>query len=221
MWSCLRDEEVVETPEQTKSEDRPPVVRRWSHWLPTIFLVLALVAAVSGTVYWLQDRQSSGGVEIFLPTATAEPPSVVHVTGAVVSPGVYTLMPGSRVGDAIDAAGGTLPNGDVESLNLAAVVLDGDRIEVSVSTGGGEVTPLPVETSSGSENAGQMSGVIDLNTADQVMLETLPNIGPSRAKAILDWREANGPFASLDSLRDVPGIGPETVSGMRGLVVPE
>ena len=65
-----------------------------------------------------------------------------------------------------------------------------------------------------------VSGLIDLNTADQSTLETLPNIGEVRARAIIDWRETNGPFESLDSLRDVPGIGPETVSGIRGLVVP-
>ncbi|MDP6822158.1 MAG: ComEA family DNA-binding protein [Dehalococcoidia bacterium] len=195
--------------------------RRWTRWLPSIFLALALLSGVSGTTYWFLDRPSSNTVEITLPTPTALPRPVAHVAGAVAAPGVYTLELDSRVSDAIAAAGGPLPGADVDALNLAARVADGDRIQLAMlplPERGGDALGAGDVGSGGTDTA---NGLIDLNTAGQLELETLPNIGPSRAKAIIEWRGNNGPFASLDSLRDVPGIGPETVAGIRGLVTQE
>lgn len=215
----MQDEDVVGQVEAARTE-RQVAGRRWVRWLPSVFLALAVVAAVSGSVYWLADRPSSNTVEIYLATPTPEPPMVVHVAGAVVSPGVYSLEPASRVGDAIAVAGGALPNADIDALNLAAVVTDGQRIEVTFGSAPDAAMPSTGDGTGANVIVSPVSGLIDLNTADQSTLETLPNIGEVRARAIIDWRETNGPFESLDSLRDVPGIGPETVSGIRGLVVP-
>ncbi len=196
--------------------------RRWTRWLPSIFLALALLSGVSGTTYWILDRPSSNAVEITLPTPTALPLPVAHVAGAVAAPGLYTLELDSRVSDAIAAAGGALPGADVNALNLAARVVDGDRIEVvmlPLLERGGDAADSSTGAGVGGTDA--TSGLIDLNRASQLELETLPNIGPERARAIIEWRTANGPFETLDSLRDVPGIGPETVAGIRGLVTQE
>jgi competence protein ComEA len=208
-----------------RAETDQPEVRvtsgRWTRWLPTALLGLAVLTAATGTAFWLAERPSSNTVEIFLATPTEVPLPVVHVTGAVVSPGVYEVPANARVGDAIVAAGGGLPGADIEVLNLAATVVDGQRIEVEMLSVLSASNPVIGDTGGVVIAASPVSSLIDLNSADQSALETLPNIGESRALAIIDWRQSNGPFESLDSLRDVPGIGPETVSGLRGLVIPE
>jgi competence protein ComEA len=183
-----------------------------------------LLAGVSGTAYRLLDRPSSNTVEIFLPTATPMPAPVAHVSGAVLAPGVYTQEADSRVEDAIAAAGGALPGADIHALNLAAFVTDGQRIEValsSVSANGGDGSPGAPARSGVTGTSGSAGGLVDLNSSGLPELESLPGIGPGRAQSIIDWRTANGPFETLDSLRDIPGIGPETVPGIRGLVTPE
>ncbi len=207
--------------------------RTRTHWLPSIFLVLAVLTGVTGTAYWLLDRPSSNSVEIFLPDPTPQPLPVTHVTGAVVSPGVYTLAVNARVGDAIVAAGGALSGADVGALNLAALVIDGERIEVPMSPSallsgdaGPELTPYTAGNTSGVADtiivaSITTAGLVDLNSAGSTELESLPGIGPVRARAIIDWRSANGTFESLDALQEVPGIGPETVAAIRGLVTPQ
>ena len=154
---------------------------------------------------------------------------MAHVTGAVVSPGVYTLAIDARVADAVSAAGGALSNADLNALNLAAPVVDGERIEVPfsafVSLSGGDAPGTPGAPGDAAADAlpaasDTSGGLVDLNTAGLAGLESLPEIGPARAQAIIDWRSENGRFENLDALRDVPGIGPETVAAIRGLVTP-
>ena len=223
--NAASDESLEAAEEDARSDDTVhDERRRWTRWLPSIFLALALLAGVSGTAYWLLDRPASDTVEIFLPTATPMPAPVAHVSGAVLAPGVYTLELDSRVEDAIAAAGGALPGADVHALNLAARVTDGQRIEVALSpqtavrTDG---TTAALDGPGVTDTAGSVGGLIDLNSAGLLELESLPGIGPARAQSIIDWRAANGPFETLESLRDIPGIGPETMSGIRGLVTPE
>lgn len=139
---------------------------------------------------------------------------VVHVAGAVHAPGVYVLASVSRVDDAIAAAGGALPDGDLDRLNLAAPLVDGSRVFVPVV---GEAVPVPVEPISGDSSSGA-AVIVDLNVADVSALERLPGVGPATAAAIVAHRDEHGPFASVDELLDVPGIGPAKLSTLEPLV---
>ncbi|MET0324299.1 MAG: helix-hairpin-helix domain-containing protein [Ilumatobacteraceae bacterium] len=148
-------------------------------------------------------------------TATSLPTViVVHVAGAVVSPGVYELPGGARVDVALGAAGGPLAGADPGALNLAAPLADGTRVYVPMV--GEEVPPSPpVAAAPGPTTP---SGPIDLNHATAAELDELPGIGPATAQAIVDHRTTNGPFASVDDLEAVRGIGPAKLDAIRALV---
>jgi len=137
---------------------------------------------------------------------------IVHVTGQVVAPGVVKLASGSRVVDAVAAAGGASPAAALDSLNLAAVLDDGQQVHVPAF---GESLP-PVSSASVSEGT---DFPIDLNAADAEALDSLPGVGPATAAAIVRWRDENGAFVTIDDLLDVPGLGPAKVEALRGLVV--
>ena len=148
---------------------------------------------------------------------------VVHVTGAVSRPGVVTLPPGSRVTDAINAVGGASAEADTQQLNLARVLSDGEQIRVPRI---GEVLPEPAtqpggntapgaRTAPGKSGDGGASGTVNINTASASELEKLPGIGPALAQRIVEYRDSHGPFASVDSLTDVPGIGKAKLEGLR------
>jgi competence protein ComEA len=134
---------------------------------------------------------------------------VVSVVGLVARPGLVTLPPGSRVADAIEAAGGMLPDADPAMVNLAAVVSDGQQIAVGVAG-------APEETGGGPGPAA--GGKVDLNTATTADLDALPGIGPVLAQRIVDHRTAQGPYRSIDDLDDVPGIGPAIFGELADLV---
>jgi competence protein ComEA len=146
------------------------------------------------------------------PTPVASPPVgevaeasttvVVSVVGLVAEPGLVTLSSGARVADAIDAAGGLLPEADPASVNLAAVVADGQQVAVGVPAAAGAVGPGATPATGGS------GGPVNLNTADAAALDGLPGIGPVLAQRIVDHRDQHGPFRQVDDLLDVPGIGP-------------
>lgn len=151
---------------------------------------------------------------------------VVHVAGAVTSPGIVRVPPGSRVGDAVDSAGGALADADLDRLNLAAVLEDGQRILVArrgdppdpaAVTGvtGGAGDPLG---GGGSGSGDDSAAPIDLNEADAEDLEELPGIGPVLAEAIIDERESRGGFRSVNELRDVRGIGEKRFEDLRDRV---
>ena len=148
---------------------------------------------------------------------------VVHVTGAVTRPGVVVLGVGSRVTDAIDAAGGVAPDADAEQLNLARVLTDGEQIRVPRV---GEVLPDPAPqptgtagpgagAASGKPGDGGASGTVNINTASASELEKLPGIGPALAQRIVEYRDSHGPFANVDALTDVPGIGKAKLEALR------
>lgn len=137
---------------------------------------------------------------------------IVHVTGQVVSSGVVELPVGSRVVDAVAAAGGATPAAALESLNLAAVLDDGQQVHVPAF--GESLPPEPVSTT-----PGVTAFPIDLNAADATALDALPGVGPATAAAIVRWRDENGAFGTIDDLLDVPGLGPAKVEALRGLVV--
>jgi len=137
---------------------------------------------------------------------------VVSVVGSVARPGLVTLPEGARVADAVAAAGGLLPDADPASVNLAAVVSDGQQVAVGVpgaAAAGGTVGGT--DTTSG-------AGPVDLNAATAPDLDALPGIGPVLAQRIVEHRERNGPFRSVEQLDDVPGIGPATYAELAELV---
>lgn len=147
-----------------------------------------------------------------LPTPLPTPgPLCCHVVGPVNSPGVYTLPPGSRVQDALQAAGGPTADADLERLNLAAVVQDQDQIIVPRRTMG--LTP-----GSSPSVRGSSIDLVNVNTADSETLQTLPGIGPVLAGRIIDYRNAHGPFDTVESLMEVKGIGAATLEKLRLLI---
>jgi competence protein ComEA len=144
----------------------------------------------------------------------AEPAPVrrllVHVVGAVRTPGLYRLDDGSRVDDAIRAAGGPKPKADLDAINLAAPVADGQQVIVPVRGRG--------TASAGAASSGAAAGPVHLNTATLEELDTLPGIGPVTAQKILDYRDEHGAFSSVDELDAVPGIGPARMAELKKLV---
>lgn len=137
---------------------------------------------------------------------------VVHVTGQVVRPGLVTLPAGSRVADALAAAGGVTRKRAAESVNLARILLDGEQIVVGQSGGTGS------GSSASSTAPGGAPAPLELNRADGAALEGLPGVGPVLAGRILQWRLDNGPFRSVDELGEVSGIGDATLARLRSLV---
>ncbi|MEE2814335.1 MAG: ComEA family DNA-binding protein [Actinomycetota bacterium] len=132
----------------------------------------------------------------------------VHVLGEVVTPGLYIVDQDARLVDALAAAGGTLDSADLQAVNLARPLSDGEQIVVPKI--GAEAA---TDAAPGGEAASD--GVLNLNTADQAALETLPRIGPALAQRIIDWRDENGRFRSVDDLLAVPGIGEKLLAGVR------
>ena len=150
---------------------------------------------------------------------------VVHVAGAVARPGVLRLPQGSRTDDAVAAAGGAAPDADVNRLNLALPVQDGQKIYVPRQ---GEAMPAPPDSSGPAAAAldglgppGEPSGAggkINLNTASAAELDALPKVGPVLAQRIVDWRNEHGAFTSVEELDAVDGVGPRMLEALLPLV---
>ena len=142
-------------------------------------------------------------------TAEAKDAIVVDVAGAVASPGVVELKDGARVADALGAAGGLAEDADLTSVNRAARLTDGQR--VYVPRVGEQVAPVEGDGSAGAAGEGMQSTatgqVVNINTAGLAELDALPGVGPATAQAIIDDREANGPFTAPEDLMRVSGIG--------------
>jgi competence protein ComEA len=157
-----------------------------------------------------------------VPRASASPSVaaelVVDVAGKVRHPGLYRLPTGSRVDDAVHAAGGALPGTNLVSLNLAAKVADGQQIVVGVPGGAGGGVPGQPAGSPGAAAGGSPGGAVNLNAATIEQLESLPGVGPVLAQHILDWRTAHGGFTSIGQLQDVSGIGPAKFAAIKDLV---
>jgi competence protein ComEA len=175
--------------------------------------IAAALAALAAAIWVLLDAPSGGVTHVDPVAATSAAPAgtgaasaapsaqpvVVHVAGRVASPGVYTLPAGSRVADALAAAGGAAAGVDLSALNLARVLVDGEQIAVGIP---GAADGPPV-AAGGSATAAP----IDLNRATAELLDALPGVGPVLAQNILAWRAEHGRFESVDQLREVSGIG--------------
>jgi len=220
-------------------------VADWWHWLGWRRLVVgALALPVAAVVVWWFVQLPPPPVENFIPTATTSPninselpsylPSdllldgadsqrgveslriAVHVVGAVQQPGVYHLAAGSRGDDAVRLAGGATAQADLKQVNLAAVLVDGQQLLIPRI---GERIPnnsVPNNVPNTPRNG--VPTLIDINQATVADLDRLPGVGPSTAQAIVDHRTRNGPFASVDDLLAVRGIGPAKLAELRALV---
>lgn len=174
--------------------------------------VVALVVAV--LIAAAQAAGSTADLPAVRPLSTVEPTPtavLVHVSGAVQHPGLVSLPAGSRVIDAVTAAGGATPKADQGAINLAARIVDGQQIVVPQRGAG-------APGSAGSPAAS--TAKVSLGSATAEQLETLPRIGPALAARIIAYRQAHGGFASVDDLGKVGGIGPKTIAGLRDLVTP-
>jgi competence protein ComEA len=179
-----------------------------------VLLTLTLIVVGGAGLWYL--RSLPGPVEVRAvtrATASAVPTQspailVVHVAGQVRRPGVYEFEEGDRVVDAIQAAHGPRKHADLDALNLAAPLTDGQQVLVpSKAPGSGPGGPTGA--------VGTSPGLVNVNTASADELETLSGIGPVLAQSIVDYRTENGPFPTVDALLDVSGIGPATLDEIR------
>jgi competence protein ComEA len=202
------------------------------NWLAGVVVVACLGAGVS-LAYPLVQRPAAPPVQLIAtPPAPTPPPAElqVHVTGAVEQPGLYALPAGSRVGDALTAAG-LADDANPDALNLAARLTDGQRLVVPRQ---GEPPPAEAAAAPAAGRAARgrsaapaasspptADGKLNLNTATAQQLDALPGIGPAYAQRILDHRERNGPFRAVQQLRDARLLPSATYERIKDLVAVE
>ncbi len=175
----------------------------------------AAVLAVLGGVLWFgvgrtqplptAEASGAGPGNVSDPVSESQRAILIHVSGAVIAPGVVDLPTGSRAAVAIAAAGGATPDADLGGMNLAAPLRDGDHI----------IVPSVSDMRGASESA--ESGV-DVNQATASELQALPGVGPVLAARIVSFRADNGPFRTVEDLLDVAGIGEAKLNSMRDLI---
>ena len=199
-----------------------------------IILGAVLIAVGGGVIAVLTYRAAPVAITIVpppptdMPTPTATPaPLKVYVTGAVVNPGaVYELPLGSRILDAIQAAGGTQPDADTSQLNMAQVLTDGEQVNVlaikptgiATATKPGATATLAKPTAIPTLGPASASDPVHINSGDLTEVERLPRVGPVLGQAIIDYRTKHGPFKTMANLDRVPGVGPATLKAWDGLI---
>jgi competence protein ComEA len=177
-------------------------------------IVVVLLLVVGGKVL-LRPAQPAvpRPVRVAAPAARTVAATIyVDVVGAVRRPGLYRLKEGARVADAVSRAGGPTPKAELELVNLAARISDGEQVVVPRRGAGGAVGVASAGSAPG--------GPVHLNSATLEQLDALPGIGPVTAQKILDYRQEHGAFGSVDELDGVPGIGPARLADLRPLVAP-
>lgn len=189
------------------------------------FSLLVIGLAIGGVLGYLTPRPAPTTPLVVSPPLSTETPSPtstpaplrIHVSGAVAQPAVYRLPPGSIVQDALEAAGGPTAKANLDAVNLAVELQDQQKVHIPAQ--GEENAPPAV---SGGEPAdgdsGQAAGLVNINTASQAELETLPRVGPATAQRIIDHRQANGLFDAVEDIQNVAGIGPATFEGLQDLI---
>jgi competence protein ComEA len=187
-------------------------------------LIGLLFGLLSVGIIFLITRPPRGDAVQLRPPLTASP-LVVHVTGAVVDPGLYTLAAGARVQDAIDAAGGILSTADLDEINLAASIADGDQVRIPLKNQANTEpqpkatsTDFPQKTDQESKTDQTQAGLININTASIPELESLPGIGPIKAEKIVAYRNEYGNFKQIEEIENVSGIGPVTFEKIKTLI---
>lgn len=209
--------------------------------LTHVALVLAAIAGLGGMAWALWSPRApsspapirvvtppSSTVAITVPVTSTTVPTeiIVDVAGAVTSPGPVRVRHGGRVADALAAAGGSRGDADLERVDRAAVLTDGQRIyvprlgqgdipDVVGVTGGAGSSSAPEGSSGTGDRTSASGGMVDINTAGETELDALPGVGPATAKAIVEYRNAHGRFTSVDGLLEVKGIGPAKMADLR------
>lgn len=199
-------------------------------WSPRALRALAMLLGALLLVvgYWWWQGRARPVVTVPDPVATASASAssaplgevTVHVRGRVVRPGVVTLPAGSRVVDAIEAAGGVKAGASIGALNLARLLVDGEQVAVGVKGAQDDPSGVPSSGTGGDSSGGPSGsgGLVDLNAATASELEDLPGIGPVLADRIVQWREDNGRFTDVEVLGEVSGIGDALMAQLRPLV---
>lgn len=177
-------------------------------------VAVGIVGGLLGAGVMLLVSSPPRGTAVLLRPPPTPAPILVHVTGAVLHPDVYEFAPGSRIKDAIEAAGGAAAAADLSSLNLAAPLSDGGQVVVS------EISRA-AESGDGSQRTRSVApeGLVDINRASREELDSLPDIGLATAEKIITYREEHGPFPSIEAIQDVPGIGTATFEKIRESII--
>jgi competence protein ComEA len=204
-----------------------------------LYILLGVMAGfvLAGVLFFVS--RAPQGEPILLQPAPTKAPLAVHVIGAVPRPGLYEFAEGSRVQDAIDAAGGLLTEANADALNLAALLQDGQQLaipyadgrevssqsETTVELPSSESNVPPSDGSSfdspsdtGSSVGGPTTELVNINTATFDELNALPSIGPTTAQKIIDYRTENGPFSTIEDIMNVSGIGTATFEDIKDLI---
>ena len=231
-WSSPRSPAPARWASQTSFSKLRDSWDRWRGEARFGLVILIGLAVIAGFVWYRigsantgaasdKPQASSTGFDssnsLGTTTTTTGKKVVVHVAGVVARPGVVELAAGARVIDAIEAAGGGLADADLDRLNLAALLVDGQQVLVA-RVGDPTRPALSGVPSSGGTTTESPTGLINLNTATAMEIETLPGIGPVLAAAIIRERDQRGGFASVNELREVDGIGEKRFSDLRDLV---
>lgn len=176
--------------------------------------------ALAGLLFFI--ARAPAGEPIVLQPAPTRAPIAVHVIGAVPRPGLYEFAEGARVQDAIDAAGGLLAGGDTTSINLAALLEDGQQLNIPFKAG---QEPDPLQTqmpflpgATATDEPSEDIELININTASVEELDSLPGIGPTIAQRIIDYRDENGLFQTIEDIMNVSGVGPSTFDQIKDLI---
>lgn len=196
-----------------------------------LYVLLGVMAGFALAGLLLFVSRVPEGEPVLLQPAPTKAPIAVHVIGAVPRPGLYEFAEGARVQDAINAAGGLLTSADINAVNLAALLADGQQLNVPYkageepSGGGSETLSLPGpdddddELSSGNSGSEEpIAELVNINTASAAELDSLSGIGPTLAQRIIDYRNENGPFTDIEDIMNVSGVGPSTFENIKDLI---
>jgi competence protein ComEA len=191
-----------------------------------LYTLVGVMAGVALAGLILFISRAPAGEPIALQPAPTKEPIAVHVIGAVPRPGLYEFAEGARVQDAIDAAGGLLASANVDTINLAAMLEDGQQLNIPYKDGEEPAASASTEENQlvlpgATEDVTVTSGdteLININTASLEELDSLPGIGPTIAQRIIDYRTEKGPFQTIEDILNVSGIGPSTFDQIKDLI---
>ncbi len=179
-----------------------------------LVLMIILLAAAGGTYYGLYSEKQAVVLDAAA-TAESSPPKqeiTVYVTGAVNKPGLVKVPEGARAADAVNACGGLLPTADGEKINMAQSLKDGQQLKVPEKAGTNGKTDSGKMDKTKAADSGEK---VNINTADEKALDTLPGVGPAMAKRIIEYRESEGAFQSIEDIKKIRGIGEAKFAKMK------